>query len=138
MAEAREGLPVGENQVILSPFPVEFTFTGNGGDAFVLTQPDNATVGRAAQIYVNQTGGLDYETTRYYDLGITAVSNGTDINCTIKISVVDVNEKPTVLLGDPPIRNVSEAAVENSYLPGAPIGVTDPDGGDEHIFSIVH
>ena len=132
--EARAMEPVGLGQRILSPYPVEFELTGDGGRAFAMVVDQNTT---SAQIYVNMSGGLDFETLNTYRLGLTAYSNGTVLNCTMNIDVLDVNEKPTLVLGTPPERNVSEAAIVNEFLPGAPARSTDPDLKDEHIYSII-
>ena len=131
--EGVAGVPVGAGQSILSPYPVDFTFNGDGNGAFFMEVTGNNT----ANVMVNTTHALDYETRSTYQVSISALSNGTSINCTMNIYVVDVNEKPELDFGEPPFRNVSEAAIVNSYLPGPPMKANDPDAGDEHIFGLV-
>jgi hypothetical protein len=45
-------------------YSVEFTLTGHG--PFILEVPSNVSNGNIARVFVNRTGGLDYETTREY------------------------------------------------------------------------
>ena len=72
--------------------------------------------GTSAQLVVDAAGGLDFETTPFYRVGLTATSNGSTINCSLAVSVLDVNEPPVLVLGDPAVRNVSEASAVNDYL----------------------
>lgn len=134
--EATDGLLVGTKQTVLSPYPVKFELSGYGRRYFALDVSGNGT---QAQVLVNasNTDGLDYETTDKYSLGLTAYSNGSVINCTLVVSVIDVNEAPTIVLGDPPVRNISEAALVNDYVNGAPCKAEDEDTANEHIYSIV-
>ena len=134
--EATDGALVGSKQTVLSPYPVLFELSGFGSRHFALDVTGN---GSQAQVLVNasSTDGLDYETTDKYWLGLTAYSNGSVINCTLVVSVNDVNEAPTILLGDPSVRNISEAALVNDYVNGAPCKAEDQDTANEHIYSIV-
>ena len=135
--EAAPYVSVGLPQAVLSPYPVEFTLvSGRGFDMAVYESSGNESLA-TAQIFVNMSTGLDYETENSYQIALTAISNGSSINCTINIAVQDVNEKPTIILGTPPVRNVSEAAIVNDYLTGEPIRSDDPDAKDEHIYSII-
>lgn len=79
---------------------------------------------------------MDFETVNKYRVGLTAHSNGSSINCTMNVNVQDVNEKPSIVLGTPPTRNISEAAIVNEYLLGGAVQADDPDTSDEHVFSI--
>jgi len=136
--EAAPYVSVGLPQAVLSPYPVEFTLvSGRGFDMTVLEGSNGNESLATAQVFVNMSTGLDYETEDYYQIALTATSNGSSINCTMNVAVQDVNEKPMIILGTPPVRNVSEAAVVNDYLTGEPIRSEDPDAKDEHIYSII-
>jgi len=135
--EAAPYVSVGLPQAVLSPYPVEFTLASSRNfDMMVYAGDGNETLA-TAQIFVNMSTGLDYETENSYQIALTATSNGSSINCTINIAVQDINEKPKIVFGTPSVRNVSEAAIVNDYLTGEPIRSEDPDAKDEHIYSII-
>ena len=128
--EATNGLPVGRIQRVHSPHSVEFTLDANGGP-FRLAFNDSQ-----AQIFVDQVGGLNFESVNSYFLQLTAFSNSSHINCSFEIAVTNVNEPPFLVLGT--TRNVSQNAAVNEYLHGPAVYAIDPDFDQEQSYSIVH
>lgn len=86
------------------------------------------------QIVVMQSGRIDYETQKFYQLKVDAIPNGVTASkttITVGVSVLDRNDAPVLMgadaLGGSSTRLVSEDATAGVSV-GAPLNVTDPEG----------
>jgi hypothetical protein len=98
---------------------------GNTGDAFAIN-------GSTGEITVDDSSGLDYETTLSFDLTVIVTDTGslTD-SASITINLNDVNEAPTV---SDDTFTVDEGSVNGTSV-GA-VSASDPDAGDSLSYGI--
>lgn len=109
-----------------------YTLTRDDFATFAVTQDED----EYATIRVGDAP-LDYEVKTQYriDLVATVDDFSASLNCSFVVNVKDTNDPPTIIMGDPPKRNVTERSEENTPI-GSPILVTDPDTLQEHFFKI--